>query len=240
MKNRFRVKSIFRNLFLGFLYRLPKRFVLITLLKMDNWIYYLLGKAATHANKGIHPKHRYMQYHDFFIERIRPGSRVLDIGCGNGVVALEIAQKTGAKVTGIDSDSTKIAEAKQRDPGSLVEFIVGDVLQNLPAGPYEAVILSNVLEHLIDRVGFLESLVRALNPSSLLIRVPLIDRDWRVALKQEMGVDWRLDPTHYIEYTLETFTAEMKAAGLSIHHIEVRWGEIWSEIHPNDLEQPCT
>jgi len=75
---------------------------------MDNWIYYLVGKIATHANHGIHPKHRYMKYHDFFINRISPGDHVLDIGCGNGVVDIEIVQKTGAKVTGIDSDPAKI------------------------------------------------------------------------------------------------------------------------------------
>ena len=37
-------------------------------------------------------------------------------------------------------------------------------------------------------------------------------------------------PTHETEYTLETFAEEMKEAGLSIQHLEVRWGEIWSVV----------
>lgn len=49
-----------------------------------------------------------------------------------------------------------------------------------------------------------------------------------------MGVEWRLDPTHQIEYTLETFSSEMKAADLTIDLNEVRWGEIWSKLHPVD------
>lgn len=232
MKSRFRLKSILREGFLNFLYLLPARFVLRGFLGIENWTYYLVGKVATHAFGGIHPKHRIQKYHDFFIKFIQPGDHVLDIGCGNGVVSLEVAQKTGAKVTGIDSDAAKIAEARQRDIGSQINFVVGDILQNLPEAAFDVVILSNVLEHLPNRIGFLQRLVHAVHPSRLLIRVPLVDRDWQVALKQEMGVEWRLDPSHLIEYNLDTFTDEIQSAHLAIHHLEVHWGEIWSEVIP--------
>jgi hypothetical protein len=59
--------------------------------------------------------------------------------------------------------------------------------------------------------------------------VPLFERDWRVPLKQELGIDYRLDPTHCTEYTLESFASEMKDAGLKVTYQEVRWGEIWAE-----------
>jgi len=48
-------------------------------------------------------------------------------------------------------------------------------------------------------------------------------------IEARMGVEWRLDPTHYIEYTLESFTSEMQLAQLAIDHLEVRWGEIWAQ-----------
>jgi len=60
----------------------------------------------------------------------------------------------------------------------------------------------------------------------------LPERDWRVPLKQELGIDRRLDPTHFIEYTLESFAAEMEEANLRVTHQEVRWGEIWAEAVP--------
>jgi len=66
----------------------------------------------------------------------------------------------------------------------------------------------------------------------MLIRVPLFERDWRVPLKRELGVEWRLDSTHMTEYTLESFAEEIAGAGLSIIHQEVRWGEIWAEVRP--------
>jgi len=62
-----------------------------------------------------------------------------------------------------------------------------------------------------------------------LLRVPLFERDWRVPLKKELGVEWRLDSTHENEYTLESFQEEIQEAGLKIQYLEVRWGEIWCE-----------
>ncbi len=47
---------------------------------------------------------------------------------------------------------------------------------------------------------------------------------------KELGVKWRLDATHEIEYTLEVFAEEMEDAGLKTDHLEVRWGEIWAEV----------
>ena len=53
---------------------------------------------------------------------------------------------------------------------------------------------------------------------------------WRVPLKEELGIDYRLDPTHRIEYTVEGFAEEIETAGLKIAYQEIRWGEIWAEV----------
>ncbi len=76
---------------------------------------------------------------------------------------------------------------------------------------------------------FLRGIVETMRPSRLLLRVPVFERDWRVPLKQELGIDYRLDSTHYTEYTLESFSSELEEAGLRVTHQEVRWGEIWAE-----------
>ena len=59
-------------------------------------------------------------------------------------------------------------------------------------------------------------------------------RSGRVPLKRELDVEWRLDPTHETEYTVESFAEEMAEAGLAVTHQDVRWGEIWAEVVPND------
>jgi trans-aconitate methyltransferase len=110
--------------------------------------------------------------------------------------------------------------------------MVGDVRYQLPDGPIDVVILSNVLEHLTERPAFLSRLMESLSPSRFLIRVPLFDRDWRVPLKRELGVEWRLDLTHEVEYTVESFSEEMVNTGLRISQQEVRWGELWAVVKP--------
>ena len=142
----------------------------------------------------------------------------------------DVADQAGAIVTGIDIDANSIAQARARYAHPQVTYKVGDVLQTIPDTPVQVVILSNVLEHLPDRANFLRRLQNAVSPQKMLIRVPLFERDWRVPLKQELGVEWRLDDTHETEYTLESFHAEMMAAGLTVTHLEVHWGEIWSEV----------
>jgi hypothetical protein len=95
---------------------------------------------------------------------------------------------------------------------------------------YDVVVLSNVLEHLHGRPEFLKKVQKLTQAKRFFIRVPLFERDWRVPLKKELGVEWRLDPDHKTEYTLYSFANDVKDAGLQIEHLEVRWGEIWSEL----------
>jgi len=212
---------------------LPPDQALRFLFRLDSQLYALEGTKATEYGDGVHTKHRHTRYHEFFVARVRPGERVLDVGCGNGTVAYDLVKKTGAEVVGIDCSTENITQAQNRYQHQKLQFMVGDVLKDLPNEHFDVIILSNVLEHLEARLPFLRRVQDKVNPSRVLIRVPLYDRDWRVPLKQELGVEWRLDSTHEIEYTLESFAQEMNEARLKIIHQEVRWGEIWAEAVPN-------
>lgn len=207
------------------------------LFALDDVLYHLQGRTAIKYDKGIHPKHRLMDYHTFFIQRITKTEKVLDIGCGNGAVAYDIAKSTSASVLGIDINKENIIMAKERHQHPKLEFREGDALVELPDETFDLVILSNVLEHLPTRALFLGRVQEIIKPKRFLIRVPVFERDWRVPLKKEVGVEWRLDSTHEIEYTLETFSSEMTEANLVIKHLEVRWGEIWSELIPSQEAQ---
>ncbi len=213
---------------------LPADKALRFLFRLDEVLYALQGGKSIEYDDGLHTKHRHMRYHDFFVSRVGPGERVLDIGCGIGAVACDVAKRAGAYVMGLDLNADNIALARQRYAHPRVEYRVGDAMQELPEGPFDVVILSNILEHLSERPTFLCRVRETVSPSRLLIRVPLLERDWRVPLKQELGLEWRLDPTHETEYTLESFVDELADAGLRITHKELRWGEIWAEAVPHD------
>ena len=202
------------------------------LLRLDSELYAREGQAAIRYGNGEHPKHRLTRYHDFFVARVQPGEHVLDIGCGMGAVARDVAERSRAVVVGMDLDAESIATARSRYAHPRVEYRVGNALADLPGERFDVVILSNILEHLPERPAFLQRVVQAVQPSRLLIRVPLFERDWRVPLKRELGVEWRLHSGHETEYTLESFAEELTTAGLRITHQQVRWGEIWAEVIP--------
>jgi SAM-dependent methyltransferase len=211
---------------------LSAREQLVLLFRLQERVAGDLDLAAIRYGDGLHPKHRFMRYEDFFVERTGAGDEVLDIGCSYGVVASAIAERAGARVTGIDLNERHIAEAEKRFPHERVTYVVGDALEDLPEGDFNVIVLSNVLEHLPGRAGFLKRVVSTYHPERLLIRVPLFDRDCLVPLRKELGLEWRLDKTHETEYTQESFDAEMAEAGLRITHKEIRWGEIWAEVKP--------
>ena len=56
----------------------------------------------------------------------------------------------------------------------------------------------------------------------------MFDRDWITVYKKECGVEWRLDLTHFTEYTLESFNIEMQASSVDIRSIKVQFGEIYA------------
>lgn len=193
----------------------------------------LIGERATAYGNGLNPKHRLTGYHDFFVERIPIGARVLDVGCGISEVARSIATRVpGAQIVGIDSDPAILAKARLRTSPTNLTLTEGRVPDVLPEGPWDILVLSNVLEHVEGRVAFLKALVAATKAGTLLLRVPLFERHWHMPLRRELGVDFRSDPTHTIEYSVAEFEAEMVEAGLKIAERLTRWGEIWAVLEP--------
>jgi len=201
------------------------------LLELENHLYTLESGVAKSYGKGIHPKHKHTKYHQFFIEHLKSRDRVLDIGCGNGIVAYDIVKRIpGIRITGIDLAKENIEFANKHYQHSNLNFIHGNALKSLPDKSFDVIILSNVLEHIKNRIDFLRKIIKNTQAKRLLIRVPLFERDWRVPLKKELKVDYRLDSTHHHEYTQESFQKELKKAELKVMTMEIRWGEIWSVV----------
>jgi SAM-dependent methyltransferase len=195
-------------------------------------VYRSLDQAAIAYDDGVHVKHRLTRYHDFFVERVRPGERVLDVGSGKGELAHDLVIRAGATVVGVDHDPSHLAFARRRFPHERLDFRAGDVLHHLPEGHFDVVILSNVLEHLGPRVEFLQRVVASATPRRVLLRVPVYARDWTVPLRDEVGLLAYWDPDHEIEYDPASFRAELEEAGLEVTELVQAWGEIWAVAVP--------
>ena len=198
-------------------------------LKLHSFSYKLISYLAIKNENGLHPKHRLIGYHEFFTKNINSNDRVLDIGCGNGSLAKDVA-KYAKSVTGIDIDEKLIAKAKRKNPAPNLEYKVGDVTHDLSNEKFDVIIMSNVLEHIDERVQFLKSIKPLAN--KFLFRVPMIDREWVTLYKKELGLDYRLDTTHFTEYTFAQFKSEFEQAGYRIDNHSVQFGEIWAVIYP--------
>ena len=196
--------------------------------KLD-WI---INERALKFGEGIHPKHSLTNYHDFFIERIKNGDNVLDVGCGNGSVAISIAKKIpDSKVIGIDIDRNNIEFAKEKLKENNLRnltFIHGDIKDQKEIKS-EIVILSNILEHIENRPLFLKNIIFISNAKTFLIRVPYFKRDWQIAFRKELGIYYFSDLDHKIEHTIDELKYELSEANLSICEIITIWGEIWAK-----------
>jgi len=185
-------------------------------------------RAMAYGN-GEHPKHRLTNYHQFFIDHVSNGQRVLDVGCGYGAVARSVANAhPDCTVMGVDQDQPRLTQAQNSDNPCNLSFFEGDATKTLPDGAWDVVILSNVLEHIVDRPGFLKALIASTNAATFLIRVPMFERDWQMPLRRELSVNYYSDDDHKIEHTREELTAEVQAAGLNINIVATPWGEFWA------------
>jgi len=167
----------------------------------------------------------------FFVDRIEANDRVLDVGCGYGAVARSIARsRPQATVLGVDYDLGRLNQARSNDNPSNLSFVEADAAKSVPEGPWTVVVLSNVLEHIVDRPGFLSALVATTGAERFLIRVPHFERDWKMPMRKELGVYYYSDDDHKIEHTRAEFRAETEEAGLQIDELHTLWGEIWSAL----------
>jgi len=203
------------------------KFIIKILVWIHNFSYRLIGVLAIKENGGIHPKHKIQNYHEFFLSNVSQADKVLDIGCGNGACTNAVAKKV-TKAVGIDISKKNIKMAKERFSNENLEYIIGDATTFDFKDNFDVIMLSNVLEHIENRIEFLEK-IKKLAPK-ILIRVPLLTRDWLAVYKKNNGLEYRLDKTHFIEYSEESFRDEMQQAGFKTESISSKFGESYAVV----------
>ncbi|MFC4291250.1 bifunctional 2-polyprenyl-6-hydroxyphenol methylase/3-demethylubiquinol 3-O-methyltransferase UbiG [Sphingorhabdus arenilitoris] len=95
--------------------------------------------------------------------------RVLDVGCGAGLLCEPLA-RLGGTVTGVDAAPENIAAARAHaaQSGLDIAYHAGE-LSDLRAGPFDMVSSMEVIEHVADPAAFLAQLVERLAPDGLLL-----------------------------------------------------------------------
>lgn len=99
------------------------------------------------------------------------GKTVVDIGAGDGALTARIVQK-GARVIAIDNDREGLDLARNlfHEKGLHAEFVYGDAEEiPLPNSCADAVMASEVIEHLDHPQRFLQEAARILRPGGTLV-----------------------------------------------------------------------
>ena len=155
-----------------------------------------------------------------FFANIAPGSRILEVGCGDGAFSAYLAEKLGCDVTGIEMNP----EAARKAARVCRNVITGDVEQGAfdrVEGKFDYILFGDVLEHLVTPGVTLARSKALLNDHGyILISVPNIAHysvRWHLATGrfeyQKRGL---LDQTHLRFFTLRTATRLVEEAGLEI------------------------
>src|ERR1700758_742036 len=89
----------------------------------------------------------------------KPAERILDLGCGTGHLTAKIAA-TGAEVTGLDSSTSMIAQARQNFPA--LKFALADARDFQFDEPFDAVFSNAALHWVHDAEAVIRCVAAAL------------------------------------------------------------------------------
>jgi 2-polyprenyl-3-methyl-5-hydroxy-6-metoxy-1,4-benzoquinol methylase len=152
---------------------------------------------------------------------LKPGARVLDIGCGNGYLAGQFLER-GCRVVGIDPSESGIRVAREAHPRGRFEVacVAADPLAQLGEQPFDLVISVEVIEHLYAPATWAEACFRALRPGGVLLcSTPYHGylKNLILSLRGKWDAHWQpLNEGGHIKFwSVQTLSQLLRTAGFS-------------------------
>ena len=152
--------------------------------------------------------------------------KVLDVGCGSGVLGKILKQTRNTEIVHgieINEAAAKLAE-KQLD--RVFQVNVEDWTPEIEPGYYDAMVMGDVLEHLLDPWASLQKLATLVRPGGLFITsIPNV-QCWRILAPLITKGEWNyadwglLDKGHIRFFTRKTSTKLLEDSGFRITRVQ--------------------
>jgi cyclopropane-fatty-acyl-phospholipid synthase len=157
---------------------------------------------------------------------LRPGQRLLDVGCGWGSMAVHAAREHGVSVVGVTLSHEQAAYARKRvaDEGltDRVEIRVQDY-RDVPDGPYDAISSIGMAEHVGAEkyLEYAENLYRLLKPGGRLLNHQIGRRPQRdeTSYQVDRFIDAYVFPDGELA-PLGTTVTQLERAGFEVRDVE--------------------
>jgi SAM-dependent methyltransferase len=165
----------------------------------------------------------------FLAKHITAGTRLLDYGCGDGIIALFAASR-GADALGVDFSRGAIARASDYVQRHAIANARFEQVQSDAAGvagaPFDVVWSSEVIEHVDDDSGLIRSMADVLRPDGICILTTRLARDPSHRLRKWLyGTDpIDLADGHVRRYDAAQLSRVVEGAGFQVLEITTREG----------------
>lgn len=183
--------------------------------------------------RGFSMRDKLMARENIFMDWISPGSKVLDIGCGNSRLLYELIQQKKCQVKAMDI-SLLVVEGlgKEGIPGETVDI---ESANFSVSGQYDYIIASEVFEHmrdpeiLIDKLKVQTKYLVLSIPNSAFYRFRL-----GLLLKGRFFTQWRHHPSEHLRYwSHKDFLDWLEAMGLEVVKYKASNGFELKHVWPN-------
>lgn len=154
------------------------------------------------------------------LDKLPPGTTLLDVGCGIGGSSRILARDYGFAVTGITISPQQVERAQQLTSAELdVQFLVDDAMAlSFPDASFDVVWSIEAGPHMPDKAIFAKELMRVLKPGGVMVMADWNQRDdrqkplnfWEKPVIQQLLDQW----SHPAFSSIEGFCELLEATGL--------------------------
>ncbi|MBE9239745.1 methyltransferase domain-containing protein [Synechocystis salina] len=154
------------------------------------------------------------------LDKLAPGTTVLDVGCGIGGSSRILAQDYNFNVTGITISPQQVKRATELTPPDVTaKFAVDDAMAlSFPDASFDVVWSVEAGPHMPDKAVFAKELLRVLKPGGILVVADWNQRDdrqvplnfWEKPVMRQLLDQW----SHPAFASIEGFAENLEATGL--------------------------